>query len=167
MLKSSLLNKEARQKERESSYEHKAFVSGNASNRGRSHIRGPQYNRNNSKGRSKSSNGKMFKDFTCHYFGGPNHYERDCRKKKWDQKSSTTDNKKMILQQPHVMVILSLFVMMLVPDQHANKPIGLLTREPRIILPRIGRCLHHMLVVTLVESKWPTKVWQRLLAYGM
>ena len=34
--------------------------------------------------------------------------------KKRDQKNGTTHEKKMILQQPHVMVILSLFVMMLV-----------------------------------------------------
>ena len=61
--------------------------------------------------------------------------------------------RKRNLQQPHVMVILSLHVMMLVSFYHANKPIGLLTQESRITLPHIGRCLPHMPMVTLVESK--------------
>ena len=91
MLKSSLLHEEARRKEHESNFDHKALVIENNSARGRNHARGPQNHENNSKGRSKS---RHRKDFTCHYCGGPNHYERDCRKKKRDQKSGTTDNKK-------------------------------------------------------------------------
>ena len=34
------------------------------------------------------------KEFSCRYCGCPNHYERDCRKKKRDQKNGTTNNKK-------------------------------------------------------------------------
>ena len=115
MLKSSLLHEEARRKEHESNYEHKALTIENNPNRGRSHARGPQNHRNNSKGRSKSRNRKdSKKDFTCHYCGGPNHYERDCRKKKRDKRVELLTTRKMIPRQPHVMVISSSRVMMLV-----------------------------------------------------
>ena len=67
MLKSNLLHEEARRKEHESNFDHKALVIENNSSRGRNHARGPQNHRNNSKGRSKSRNRK---DFTCHYCGG-------------------------------------------------------------------------------------------------
>ena len=44
---------------------------------------------------SKSRSRKDFKkDFSCRYCGGPNHYERDCRKKKRDQKNGTNNDKK-------------------------------------------------------------------------
>ena len=92
-LKSSLLHEEARRKERESNNEEALLIEKNP-DRGRRHTRGPQGHRNNDEGRSKSRGRKDFKkDFTCRYCGGPNHYERDCWKKKKDQKKGTTDNK--------------------------------------------------------------------------
>ena len=64
-------------------------------NRGRSHTRGPQDHRNNDEGRSKSRSTKDFKkDSSFCYCGGPNHYERDCRRKKRDQKNGTNNDKK-------------------------------------------------------------------------
>ena len=64
-------------------------------NRGISHTRGPQDHVNNVDGRSTSrSRNDSKKDFSSRYYGGPNHYERDCRKKKRDQKNGTTNDKK-------------------------------------------------------------------------
>ena len=53
-------------------------------------------------GRSKSKNKKDFKK-------GPNHYERDCGKKKRDQKNGITYKKKNDLTIATCMVKLSLF----------------------------------------------------------
>ena len=79
MLKSSLLHEEAQRKEHESNYEHKALVIEKNPNRGISHTRGPQDHVNNVDGRSTSrSRNDSKKDFSSRYYGGPNHYERDC-----------------------------------------------------------------------------------------
>ena len=146
MLKSSLLHEEARRKEHESNYEHKALAIENNPNRGRSHARGPQNHRNTSKGRSKSRNRKdSKKDFTCHYCGGPNHYERDCRKKKRDQKSGTTDNKK----NDSTTAACDGDIILACDDAC----VSLASQETDWI---IGKCSCHMPVVTLVKSKWLT-----------
>ena len=95
MLKSSLLHEEARRKEHESNYEHKALVIENNPNRGRSHTRGPQDHKNNVERRSKSrSRNDSKKDFSCRYCGGRNYYERECRKTKGDKKNGTINDKK-------------------------------------------------------------------------
>ena len=36
---------------------------------------------------------KKKKDFPCHFYGSPHHYERDCRKMRRNQKNGTIDNK--------------------------------------------------------------------------
>ncbi|KAG6400326.1 hypothetical protein SASPL_137152 [Salvia splendens] len=86
MVKDCLLNEESRRREQDHSSETKAMVAEN-SDRGRSKNRNSQNTRDKSRGKSKHK-----KDFKCHYCGGPNHYERDCRKKKRDQTQGNNEN---------------------------------------------------------------------------
>ncbi|KAG8369441.1 hypothetical protein BUALT_Bualt14G0014000 [Buddleja alternifolia] len=89
VVKDCLLNEESRRKEQAFSTEQNALVTENSDRRGRNKSRGPQHQRDKSRGKSKIKG-----DFKCHYCGGPNHYERDCRKKKRDQKNGNNENKK-------------------------------------------------------------------------
>ncbi|KAG8376937.1 hypothetical protein BUALT_Bualt09G0116000 [Buddleja alternifolia] len=89
VVKDCLLNEESRRKEQAFSTEQNASVTENSDRRGRNKSRGPQHQRDKSRGKSKFKG-----DFKCHYCGGPNHYERDCRKKKRDQKNRNNENKK-------------------------------------------------------------------------
>ncbi|KAG8362913.1 hypothetical protein BUALT_BualtUnG0024400 [Buddleja alternifolia] len=89
VVKNCLLNEESRRKEQAFSTEQNALVTENFDRRGRNKNRGPQHQREKSRGKSKFKG-----DFKCHYCGGPNHYERDCRKKKRDQKNGNNENKK-------------------------------------------------------------------------
>ncbi|KAG8362914.1 hypothetical protein BUALT_BualtUnG0024500 [Buddleja alternifolia] len=89
VVKDCLLNEESRRKEQAFSTEQNALVTENSDRRGRNKNRGPQHQRDKSRGKSKFKG-----DFKCHYCGGPNHYERDCRKKKRDQKHGNNENKK-------------------------------------------------------------------------
>ncbi|KAG8370951.1 hypothetical protein BUALT_Bualt13G0036600 [Buddleja alternifolia] len=89
VVKDYLLNEESRRKEQVFSTEQNALVTENSDRRGRNKSRGPQHQRDKSRGKSKFKG-----DFKCHYCGGPNHYERDCRKKKRDQKNGNNENKK-------------------------------------------------------------------------
>ncbi|KAG8377191.1 hypothetical protein BUALT_Bualt08G0002500 [Buddleja alternifolia] len=89
VVKDCLLNEESRRKEQAFSTEQNALVTENSDRRGRNKSRGPQHQRDKSGGKSKFKG-----DFKCHYCGGPNHYERDCRKKKRDQKNGNNENKK-------------------------------------------------------------------------
>ncbi|KAG8387460.1 hypothetical protein BUALT_Bualt02G0023600 [Buddleja alternifolia] len=89
VVKDCLLNKESRRKEQAFSTEQNALVTENSDRGGRNKNRGPQHQRDKSRGKSKFKG-----DFKCHYCGGPNHYERDCRKKKRDQKNRNNENKK-------------------------------------------------------------------------
>ncbi|KAG8363646.1 hypothetical protein BUALT_Bualt19G0044200 [Buddleja alternifolia] len=89
VVKDCLLNEESRRKEQAFSTEQNALVTENSDRRGRNKNRGPQHQRDKSRGKSKFKG-----DFKCHYCGGPNHYERDCRKKKRDQKNGNNENKK-------------------------------------------------------------------------
>ncbi|KAG6437371.1 hypothetical protein SASPL_102286 [Salvia splendens] len=86
MVKDFLLNEESRRREQDHSSETKAMVAEN-SDRGRSKNRNSQNTRDKSRGKSKHK-----KDFKYHYCGGPNHYERDCRKKKRDQTKGNNEN---------------------------------------------------------------------------
>ncbi|KAG6432970.1 hypothetical protein SASPL_104566 [Salvia splendens] len=86
MVKDCLLNEESRRREQDHSSETKAMVAEN-SDRGRSKNRNSQNTRDKSRGKSKHK-----KDFKCHYCGGLNHYERDCRKKKRDQTRGNNEN---------------------------------------------------------------------------
>ncbi|KAG6395193.1 hypothetical protein SASPL_145834 [Salvia splendens] len=86
MVKDCLLNEESRRREQDHSSETKAMVAEN-SDRGRNKNRNSQNTRDKSRGKSKHK-----KDFKCHYCGGPNHYERDCRKKKRDQMRGNNEN---------------------------------------------------------------------------
>ncbi|KAG8382350.1 hypothetical protein BUALT_Bualt05G0068200 [Buddleja alternifolia] len=89
VVKDCLLNEEFRRKEQAFSTEQNALVTENSDKRGRNKNRGPQHQRDKSRGKSKFKG-----DFKCHYCGDPNHYERDCRKKKRDQKNGNNENKK-------------------------------------------------------------------------
>ncbi|KAG8379344.1 hypothetical protein BUALT_Bualt07G0078600 [Buddleja alternifolia] len=89
VVKDCLLSEESRRKEQAFSTEQNALVTENSDRRGRNKSRGPQHQRDKSRGKSKFKG-----DFKCHYCGGPNHYERDCRKKKRDQKNGNNENKK-------------------------------------------------------------------------
>ncbi|KAG8364646.1 hypothetical protein BUALT_Bualt18G0019000 [Buddleja alternifolia] len=89
VVKDCLLNEESRRKEQAFSTEQNTLVTENSDRRGRNKSRGPQHQRDKSRGKSKFKG-----DFKCHYCGGPNHYERDCRKKKRDQKNGNNENKK-------------------------------------------------------------------------
>ncbi|KAG8376743.1 hypothetical protein BUALT_Bualt09G0095500 [Buddleja alternifolia] len=89
VVKDCLLNEESRRKEQAFNTEQNALVTENSDRRGRNKNRGPQHQRDKSKGKSKFKG-----DFKCHYCGGPNHYERHCRKKKRDQKDGNNENKK-------------------------------------------------------------------------
>ncbi|KAG8370027.1 hypothetical protein BUALT_Bualt14G0075000 [Buddleja alternifolia] len=89
VVKDCLLNEKFRRKEQTFSTEQNALVTEKSNRRGRNKNRGPQHQRD--KFREKS---KFIGDFKCHYCGGPNHYERDCRKKKRDQKNGNNANKK-------------------------------------------------------------------------
>ncbi|KAG8368575.1 hypothetical protein BUALT_Bualt15G0059800 [Buddleja alternifolia] len=89
VVKDCLLNEESRRKEQAFSTEQNALMTENSDRRGRNKSRGPQHQRDKSRGKSKFKG-----DFKCHYCGGPNHYERDCRKKKRDQKNENNENKK-------------------------------------------------------------------------
>ncbi|KAG8387811.1 hypothetical protein BUALT_Bualt02G0059900 [Buddleja alternifolia] len=89
VVKDCLLNEESRRKEQAFSTEQNALVTKNSDRRGRNKSRGPQHQRDKSRGKSKFKG-----DFKCHYCGGPNLYERDCRKKKRDQKNGNNENKK-------------------------------------------------------------------------
>ncbi|KAG8367017.1 hypothetical protein BUALT_Bualt16G0028600 [Buddleja alternifolia] len=89
VVKDCLLNEESRRKEQAFSTEQNALVTENSDRRGRNKNRGPQHQRDKSRGKSKFK-----EDFKCHYCGGPNHYERDCRNKKRDQNNGNNENKK-------------------------------------------------------------------------
>ncbi|KAG8388967.1 hypothetical protein BUALT_Bualt02G0180300 [Buddleja alternifolia] len=89
VVKDFLLNEESRRKKQAFSTDQNALVTENSDRRGRNKSRGPQHQRDKSRGKSKFKG-----DFKCHYCGGPNHYERDCRKKKRDQKNGNNENKK-------------------------------------------------------------------------
>ncbi|KAG8377494.1 hypothetical protein BUALT_Bualt08G0038700 [Buddleja alternifolia] len=89
VVKDCLLNEQSRRKEQAFSTEQNALVTENSDRRGRNKSRGPQHQRDKSRGKSKFKG-----DFKCHYCGGPNHYERDCKKKKRDQKNGNNENKK-------------------------------------------------------------------------
>ena len=73
MVKLSLLNEEARWKEREAISDHKALVTKGDSYRGRDRQRGSK-NRGRSRLRSKSK-GKL----TCFYYGKPGHFQKNNR----------------------------------------------------------------------------------------
>ena len=72
MVKLSLLNEEARRKDRESISDPKALVTESDTNRGRGRNRSPQ-NRDKSGTRSKSR-GRP----TCFYCGKPRHFQKNC-----------------------------------------------------------------------------------------
>ena len=72
MLKSSLLNEEARRKDKESNSNHKALVIESDPSRGRGKQRGPQ-NENMSRSRLKSKGRLM-----CFYCGKLGHFQKNC-----------------------------------------------------------------------------------------
>ena len=81
-VKSSLLNEEARQKDRECVSNHKTLVTEGESNRGRGTQRSPQ-NRGRFRPRSKSK-GRI----TCFYYGKSRHFKKKCRHYQKDKGNS-------------------------------------------------------------------------------
>ena len=77
----SLLNEEARRKERGDSTYHEANI---VENRGRSETRGRSINRNRDKSRGHS---KSRSRITCYYCGKPGHRKSECRNLKRDQRN--------------------------------------------------------------------------------
>ncbi|KAG8379486.1 hypothetical protein BUALT_Bualt07G0093500 [Buddleja alternifolia] len=94
VVKDCLLNEESKRKEQAFSTEQNALVTEKFDRQGRNKSRGPQHQRDKSRGKSKFKG-----DFKCHYCGGANHYERDCRKKKRDQAKKQIGS---LIQEPQV-----------------------------------------------------------------
>ena len=85
-VKSSLLDEEARRRDKDTSSDSKAFLT--ESERGRQRNRSPQ-NQEKSGTRSKSR-GRP----TCFYCGKPGHFQKNCRHFRKDKETDDTDSKR-------------------------------------------------------------------------